>query len=695
MNIQILDSHLREFLKTNAKPKDIARALSLTSASVEKIEEFKSDHLYHIEITTNRIDMVSVTGIAREAAAVLPQFGFEASFDAKKIHPGPPFVKEGGHDVKEGTPPFTKGRLQSRVSDGTQEGTSSGGEDQTIEIINNDKLVKRICAVVLEVKQKESPQYIKDRLEAAGIRSLNNLIDVTNYVMLEIGHPSHVFDFDRLTTKKILVRESKKGEKIVTLDKKEHILPGGDIVADNGKGEIIDLLGIMGTLNSVVTYETKRILFFLDNNDPARIRRTSMSLGIRSEAAGINEKSVDPELAMPAILRGIELFKKIADAKVLSEIIDIYPKKWNPKTINVSEDKINQVIGLMIPLKDSAIMLERLNFWIKHNENSLEVTVPSYRDTDIEIEEDIIEEIARMYGYHNIPGKLPASDHIPSFNVNDKFYWEKKVKEALKYWGFTEVYTYSMVSKELFELGFNSGISSAKPGAELYPVAIKNPLDEDHVYMRTTLVPSMLVIVEENKNRDELKLFELANIYIKKTNELPDEIRTLSGVVKGESADFFSVKGIIEQLAAELGIKQISFKESKKSGADIFIEKNILGNIEIISDGLIAFELNFDLLTKHATMKKTFTPIPKYPPVIEDLALIVDQQIKTGEIIDEIKKQNKLIKDVSLLDKYEDIRTFHIIYQDPEKNLTNEEVGEIRKKIIHSLKDKFRAILKE
>ena len=290
MDIKILDSHLREYLHTKAKPFDIAKAMSLSSASIERVEPMGDDFLYSVEVTTNRPDMVSVYGLAREAAAVLPSFGFDATLKKLEL----PEVKR---ETKESAP---------------------------MTVVNDETLVKRIMGVVLEVRMGKSPAYITKRLEAAGIRSLNNIIDVTNYVMLEIGHPCHAFDYDRLTTHKLIIRPSKKGEKLVTLDKKEHTLAGGDIVADDGANQIVDLLGIMGTANSVVTDQTKRVLFFFDNNDPWKIRKTSMGLAIRTDAAALNEKGIDPELAQTALLRGVQLYKEVAHAKVASDVIDIY-----------------------------------------------------------------------------------------------------------------------------------------------------------------------------------------------------------------------------------------------------------------------------------------------------------------------------------------------------------------------------------
>ena len=647
MNIKILDSHFREFLKTPATPKEVKEMLSLTSASVERVKKIGNDFLYDIEVTTNRVDLMSVLGVAKEAFASFSQFGKSAKYLPPK---------------------FNK---------------PAAGTEENISIKNNPKIVNRICAVVLSVNVKDSPKFIKDRLEASGIRSLNNLIDVTNYIMREIGHPAHVFDFDRLPTKTIVIRESSGGEKIKTLDGKDYVLPGEDIVADDGEGNIIDLLGIMGLENSVVTENTKRILFFIDNNDPQRIRKTSLALGIRSEAAVLNEKGVDPEKAYETLLRGIELYEQIADGKVLSPIYDIYPNKAKERRILVSSEKISQVLGVEISDSEIKNILTKLNFQVSKKNNLLEISVPTDRIQDIEIEEDIIEEVARIYGYHKLPSILPKVESSIASKYTNSFFWEEKVKNSLKYWGFTEAYTYSMVSKDLYE------------GTESDAVKIQNPLNEDLVFMRRTLVPSLLKVVNENKAYDEVKTFELANIYHKRGDDLPNEIITLAGIVKKENASFYEVKGIIEQLFNDLGMQGV-FKKSQKSvvGASIYINKEYVGEIEVLDNNLIDFELNFQALIKHAASAKKYKPIAKYPPVIEDLALAVSESVETSEIIHEIQSKSSLIVEVSLLDQFANTRTFHVVYQDPNKNLTTKEVSEIREKVIKSLKEKFSANLK-
>jgi phenylalanyl-tRNA synthetase beta chain len=645
MNIKILDSWLKEYVETKASPEKIGELLSLSSASVERIEKYNRDFLYDIEVTTNRPDLMSVVGIAREAATVLEQNGIAAKFQPPRL-PKPQAPKK-----------------------------------DLIEIKNDPKLVNRLLAVVMDIKVGKSPSEIRDRLEASGTRSLNNIIDVTNYVMKTIGHPTHVFDFDRLATESLTIREAVKGEVIETLDDKNYSLSGGEIVAVNDKNEIVDLLGIMGLKNSVVTEKTKRILYFINNNEPKKIRKASMSLGIRTEAAVTNEKEIDAETAYDALLFGIQLFKEIADGQIVSDIIDIYPNKVGGRSVEVSLEKINKIIGVEMDPEKTLKSLTDLGFKAQISHGKIKVDAPSFRANDIEIEEDLIEEIARIYGYQKLPSILPPQTEIIPHKFDNQFYWEQRVKTAMKYWGFTEVYTYSMVSEGLFE------------GPLEEAVEISNPLSEDLVYMRKTLVPSLLAVVSENKKQEKIKIFEIANVYNKRVRDLPEEVMTFAGIVKKDKASFYEVKGIIEQLCQDLGIKQLIFKQSEKSGngASIYIEKECLGEIEILDANLIDFELNFELLLKHATLKKEYKPLNKFPPIIEDLSISVSDNVKTEDIITSIQSQSNLITDVSLKDSYKDSRTFHITYQDPEKNLTNEEVSGIRKRIISSLEKKFNA----
>ncbi len=648
MNIKLSHNWIKEFAETRATAEKVAECLSLTSVSVERMEKVDNDVIFDIEVTQNRPDLMSAVGIAREISAILPRFGLDATFK--------------DHSAKN---------------------ASASKEDLEIKIQNETNLVGRICAVAFEVQVGESPANIRHRLETSGIRSLNNIIDITNYVMREIGHPTHVFDLDRLSTKVMRIAESKKGEKIVTLDGKTHTLAGGDIVAYNDSGEIIDLLGVMGTKNSVVTNDTKRVLFFIDNNDQHQIRRTSMGLGIRSEAAVLNEKGVDPELAMIALLRGMELFTEIAHGKQISKIVDIYQKKKEIKTISTTQERIEKVIGVKIPEEIVLKSLPVLGFTVTKTKSSYAVTPPSYRIDDIQIEEDVIEEIARIYGYHNIPNILPPASSMTPYSLSkDRFYWEQATKTFLRDRGFVECYTYSMVSETQYEEDIKDAF------------ILSNELNSEHSIMRTTLIPSLLSVLKDNPTRDAFQIFEMANTYKNGAKDgLPEEILHLAGIIKGPKESFYTLKGNLERLFQVLGIKTAHFNPitTGGEGADIVIGNSIVGNIEIFDDHTFLFEMDFDKTVEHANNKKNYTPIAQYPPIIEDLRITHDSKHSYKDIVTFIQKESNLIQRVELLDIYKDKMTFRIFYQDKSRNLTNEDVIPIREKLISNLKKNFNA----
>ncbi len=648
MNIKILDSWLKEYLHTPASAQEIAKQISLTSVSIERVEKQNDDFIYDIEVTTNRPDLACVDGLAREAGAVLPQNGLEATYK--------PLI------------------IPSEIKKSTDSDTAD------LSITIKSPAVNRVCAVVMEVQIGKSPQYISERLESSEIRSLNNLIDITNYVMRVTGQPTHVFDYDRLGGNELIIREAKLGEKITTLDNKTYKLNGGEIVAENKKGEIIDLLAIMGLKNSVVTDQTKRIVFFVNNIDSNKVRKTSMNLGIRTEAAQLNEKHLDPNLCEIAVQYGIHLYQKLADGKVVSQVIDLYPHKSEEKHITVSLQKINSIIGVDIPEYKSIDILTRLGFHVRKEDNNLHVTVPTIRAYDVTLPEDIIEEIARVYGYHNLPVKLPLlnAKQIVQEEKNP-FYWEQRVKNAFKYWGFTETYTYSMVPENLYEGPLDEAVT------------IDNPLNEEFVYMRNSLVPSLLRVVSENKSYDQIKIFEISNVYHKRENSLPEEIRVLAVVIKQSNISFYTIKGYLQQLFNDMGIKNYEFKPSDQGGdgAMIYIAGKQNGVIEILDENLLDFEVNFEQLIATASLRKTYNSPSKFPPVLEDISLVISGDILTQEVIDLIKKQSSLVTSVELIDRFESTRTFHVIYQNIEKNLTQEDVKTVHEKIISVLKRKW------
>ncbi len=625
MNILVPDSWLREYLITEASPKQIKDCLSLCGPSIERLNKVGDDVVYDIEITSNRVDMASVYGIAREANAILPRFN-----------------------------------LKTQLKELVVTESINPSDQLLMEITDPENNCDRIMGIVMEVdKMKPSPQYVTDRLEKSGIRSLNNLVDITNYVMLEIGQPTHVFDYDRIKTHNLIIRKAKKNEEIITLDKKKYLLNDQDVIIDDGTGRVIDLPGIMGTENSVVTPETKRILFFIESNNPVLIRRTSLRYGIRTMAATINEKHPDPELVKTALLRGIELFQKLANAKIRSSIIDIYPQKSIISKINVTVDFINSRLGIVLSTDEIVSILKSLTFFVESSDGNLVITPPSFRQFDIKIKEDIVEEVARIYGYHNLPNHL-MEGKIPLGQKPVDLFMEEKVKNILKYWGLTEIYNYSMNSQKT-------------------TLKIANPLTEDLIYLRSSLLPQMIETIEQNLNfKNMLSLFELSKVYLPRSNELPLEPTRLC--IGFYNRSFLELKGLIEGLFLELGIKIDS--------------KQITDNIHIINKTTIIADLDFDFITSNVIFNKKFHSIPLYPALIEDLSFVIPPHTYIGNLIDVIKSQSGLIADVSLLDSYENTRTIRVTYQDPEKTLSEKEIKPIRENILKIAEEKFNAKLK-
>lgn len=663
MNILVPDSWLREYLKTDATPKQLKDCLSLCGPSIERINVVGKETVYDIEVTGNRPDAMSVLGIAREASVILPRFGIDAVllFDPYK-----------DADKK----PVAKGPL-------------------TLDITTDENLNPRFTVVVFDhVTVKPSPAWMQKRLTLVGVRPLNNVIDITNYLMHLYGQPVHAFDYDKIEDHIMILRASKKGETVTTLDGKVHTLPGDDIVIEDGSGDLIDLCGIMGGNSSKISEETKRVVLFMQNYDPSHVRKTCMALSHRTEAASLFEKGVDTELVMPTFLKGIELLKEETDGKIASKIYDIYPRPYVSATVSVKREKVDRYIGEHLPHDVIEQTLTSLGFETKISDENISVRVPSFR-RDVTIDVDIIEEIARLYGYHRVKTKLPDTEP-PETYVNPLLVWEQKMKTRLRDWGYTETYTYSMLSESLMDtFGFDK--------ARTYQIT--NPLSDEWVYMRPSLLPSLLSAVKQNLSFErDLMLFELSNIYLYKNHDLPHEQPTL--LIAATGRNYPKLKGISEAVFSLFGIP---YPEGKISESPYFDQEKslalgafgIVGEIEgtLLSDMGISvpvtvLELNFEKLVAEANPKKSYKKISKFPPSFEDLALQVTEKVRIGTLIETIKNLDPLIDDVTLLDSYKNTKTLHVTYQSMEKNLTSDDVRPIREKILAAAQ-KMGATLKE
>lgn len=659
MNILIPDMWLRDFLQTEATPKQLKEYLSLCGPSIERINEVNGETVYDIEITGNRTDAMSVVGVAREASVILPRFGIPAQLM---------------HDPYAAT---------FRIP-------ISKTKKYPLTIHTDETLTPRYCAVVIEdIHVQPSPEWLAVRLEQVGIRPLNNVIDISNYLMHAFGMPIHAFDYKKIGNHTMTIRRSITGESVTTLDGKPHDLGDDDIVIADGDGKLIDLCGIMGGDNSKIDEQTTAVVWFVPVYDPSHIRKTSMRLAARSDAAGLFEKGIDQNLAPHVMMQGIAMLKEICMGTVAGPYHDFNPTPKKPITITVSQEKLATYLGMQLPKKDIHDILTSLGCMTTVTEKKVTVKVPTYRK-DMSIDVDIIEEIARIYGYHNMPTSLPSTE--PPLVLEDPmFHWEQVIKQTLCDLGYTEFFTYSMISEELMQTFHIDKDRTYR---------ITNPLSSEWIYMRPMLVPSVLMAVKQNLNIEpSIAAFELRMTYQSVENDLPREVPTLTVILTGKR--FSSLKGLSEMLFRLFGIPYPSQIEpgefwldqdrSLKLGTYGSIgemDRQILAELHI-QKPITILNLSVAELLAHADFHRQYIPIPKYPASYEDLAFVVGERIPVGPMIETIRTCDPIISDVTLFDSYENIRTFHITYQSNHKNLTAEDTQPIRKKIISTLEKLF------
>ena len=637
------------------------------------------DKVIEFELTNNRPDCMSVIGIAREAAATL---------DKKVKYPNLTY-KENKEDISN----YIK--IQ----------------------VDNETLCRRYSAKVIKnVKIIESPAWMQDRLIKSGIRPKNSIVDITNYVMLEFGQPMHAFDYDKLSDKKIIVRNAREGEIMNTLDGKERQLENSMLViADNNKS--IGIAGVMGGENSEIDETTTTIVFESANFEPVNIRLTSKQLGLRTDASSRYEKGIDTELNLLALNRACSLIEQLNVGEIVGGAIDIYPEPKKSRVISLRTKRVEDLIGIDIKEDDVKKLLNRVNFDTAGSE-TISVTIPTYRD-DVEGEADLIEEIARLYGYENIPSKLMDSTATPG----GKSFKQKIIdlaKTNLVAQGLFEAYTYSFVSPNVYNK-INLSVENPLRNA----IRILNPLGEDQSIMRTTIIPNIMDVVSRNFNKkvSEGAFFELSKIYL--TEKLPlvdlaNECETLTMAMYGKNVDFFSLKGVIENLLEELKIEKYrilpSNNESFHPGriAELLVNNKRVGFLgEIHPDistnydiniRVYVAELNFDEIVSQSKLYTEYKPLPKYPAVDRDIAIVVSDEIIAAQV-DEIvrNKGGKLVEEVTLFDIYRGNQVpegyksmaYKIIYRSDEKTLTEEDISKVHNKILNSLFNQIGASLRQ
>lgn len=620
-------SWLKEYVDITLSPKELGEKLTDIGLGCEKIIKTSDDTIFELEITPNRPDCLSIIGVAREVAAI----------ENKKIKY--PRLK-------------TNLKPKSKIL--------------PLIIKTDSRINPRFTGIIISnVKVGESPKWLKDKLIKMNQRSINNIVDITNYVMLELGNPIHSFDYDKIKNKTMTVTLTKGGEKFESVDGIAYMLPAGAVVISD-KEKVIDLCGIKGGKNSGSFKTTNNIFIRVPVEVPNLIRRASQTLGLRSEASSIFERGVNTGGTIDALKRTVDLILEIAGGEIASELYDIKSENFRPWKLKLRKDRLDKILGIDIPIKKVLMILELLNLSPILKGNIIETTIPTYRN-DLKIEEDLIEEVARIYGYNNFPktmlqGSIPTTQ-IPYFK---DYRLDEKVKNILIASGFSEIYTYSLIGEKDFPEGTNSQNI----------LRVDNPVSLDFEYLRPTLKINLEKALSQNKpNFDKINLFELGKVYLGKNLDEAKESYFLSGISNSKS--FFEVKGVLEKIFNNLGICEDPTE-----------------HIQILSSGIF-FELNYTHLLKKINSNIIFKPLPKYPPVIEDLSIIAQDKVKTADLIKEIGNQSTLIADVTLLDQYENSKTFHIVYQHKDRNLTVEEVTKVREKIIANLKKKFNIMLKE
>ena len=632
------------------------------------------DTIVDFEITNNRPDCYSIIGLAREAAAA---FG-------KPMRHHEPVVK----------------------------GSDAGSIYEHLDVeVPADQLCNRYSSrMVANVKIGPSPKWLRQRLRANGVRPINNIVDITNYVMLEYGQPMHAFDYRYVTSGKIVVREAEEGEVLTTLDGTVRNLKAGMLViADDSRP--IGLAGIMGGENSEIVDDTTMVVFESANFNGTSIRQTALALGMRTEASGKFEKSLDPMMTIPAVQRACELVEMLGCGDVLDGTIDIINYVPEAKTLPLEPERINKLLGTNISKEDMVMYLNRLEIPVEGDT----VLVPSFRP-DLNLMADLAEEVGRSFGYNEIP--TTEFRNSTQGGYSDEMKLEAKAGTLCRGLGYSEIITYSFVSPAVFDqirLPADSSLRNA--------MKIQNPLGEDTSIMRTIALPSMLEILGRNNayHNKAAKLYEVAKIYLPVEGQpLPEEPKMLVFGSYGEGETFFKLKGEIEAVFAGLRLKKASYTAVKNNPsyhpgrcASIAIdgvEVGVMGQVHPlvaknygIDTEVYCAELSFTKLLGLRLPAATYTPLPKYPTVCRDLALICDEAVTVADVEDVITASaGKLLRKIQLFDIYRGVgvpegkksMAFSLELRADDRTLTDSDSEGVVSKVLTALKDRLNASLR-
>ena len=632
------------------------------------------DHVVEFEITPNRPDCLSVIGLAREAAAT-----FNADL---RLHE--PVVKGGG-----------QGDLMELLD---------------VETPAADLCPRYTARMVRNVKIGPSPKWMRERLRAMGVRPINNIVDITNYVMLEYGQPMHAFDYRYVKGGKIVVRRAEDGEELTTLDGNVRKLTSNMLViADDTRA--VGLAGIMGGLNSEIVGDTVDVVFESANFDGTTIRKTALALGMRTEASAKFEKGLDILNTLPAVNRACELVELLGAGEVLDGVIDILNYVPQPRVLKLEPEKINALLGTDVEAPEMVRILEKLGFGVSGGD----VTVPSWRGDVIGMA-DLAEEVARFHGYNNIPCTLQRGETTQG-GYSDVQKLERALGSICRSMGYNEIITYSFISPTYYDK-----IRWAADDPRRKSMKIMNPLGEDTSIMRTTVLPSMLEILTRNYNfrNKSARLYELGRTYFEREDGLADEPKVLSLGAYGAGMNFFALKGAVEAILRSIRAEGVTFEAVKDNPsyhpgrcAQVLVDGKsvgVFGQIHpLVAQNygvdveLYCAELSFDALFAAMGAAPIYKPLPKFPSVTRDIAVVCGEDITVGALENAIRKGAKgLLKEVKLFDIYrgkgvEDGKksvAFNLVLRSDDRSLTSEEADADVKSILEALEKECGAVLR-
>ena len=645
------------------------------------------DVVFELEITPNRPDCLSHIGIARELAAY---------YNKKVMYPNVKINKE----------------YAEKTSDNI-----------TINIEDENLSKRYVSRILKDVTVKESPKWLKDKIEAVGLKSINNIVDVSNFILMEMNQPNHIFDLDKIEGKEIFVKTAGNEEIFVTLDEQERKLAKEDIVITDSK-KTIALGGVMGGLNSEITSETKNILIEVAHFNPQNIRKTSRRLNLSSDASYRFERGIERENIINVINRLSNLIQEVAGGEILEDVVDIFLDSVQRNTSELSFERLNRFVGKDIPKEEVIKILSNLEIEIIDNGDTLKLTPPLYRE-DLELEQDYYEEIIRMYGFNNIENKLPKVE-INEKTVVDTTKLIDKIKLISSSAGLKEVINYSFIPKDAVDKMKFTRVNKENL------INVLKPITEDFVTLRPTLLYSLLKNAKDNLNRNisNIRFFEVSRTF-EKEEELAKEEVKLGIILAGENNktvwnskpvpyDFYDLKGVVEKIFLKLKFKNYLLKRSTNTefhpgrSVDVFVGKEFIGSFgEIHPDVLENFDLgkktvlvgefNIDLIEKYIGKIGSYQGIVKYPSVPRDLALVMNEEVLVGNVLKTIEKIDKKIEKVELFDIYRGLGVMpgkksvaiSIVLRDKSKTLEEKEINDVIGKILDKVKKEYLAELRQ